>query len=269
MRRRRQSRAWESRDPGTAASAAAPSSGPAARPPPASCLLGSRAPRAIGSARLPTATRSRSASPPVTRRRRASCSGRALRPDPAARAAAVPAEVFGVRYEVAEDEDFARIVRRGSIEAVPEESHTRPCGDHRAAAAATEYWYRFKWGTSVSDVGRTRTAPAARLAHRTRCVRVRVVPELHERPLPRVSRPRSIRRTSSWWSTSATTSTRGPAPVPRCACTSPPARSARSPTIGRATRSTRPIRPAGGARRGYPWLITWDDHEFENNYANL
>src|SRR5687767_13822647 len=33
----------------------------------------------------------------------------------------LPPEVFGVRYEVAADDEFTRIVRRGAIEALPEE----------------------------------------------------------------------------------------------------------------------------------------------------
>jgi alkaline phosphatase D len=71
----------------------------------------------------------------------------------------LPLEVFGVRYEVAADEGFRRIVRRGTVEALPEEVHTVHA-EIAGLAPATEYWYRFKWGTSVSRVGRTRTAPA-------------------------------------------------------------------------------------------------------------
>jgi len=69
-------------------------------------------------------------------------------------------EPYGVRYEIAEDEDFRRIVRRGTEEAVWEESHTV----HAEIAGLQPdrwYWYRFKWGPTVSPVGRTRTAPAA------------------------------------------------------------------------------------------------------------
>ena len=69
-------------------------------------------------------------------------------------------EVYGVRYEVAADEHFNRIVQRGAIEALPEEAHTVHA-EIAGLQPATPYWYRFKWGTAVSRAGRTRTAPAA------------------------------------------------------------------------------------------------------------
>ena len=71
----------------------------------------------------------------------------------------LPPLVFGVRYELAADENFTQIVRRGSIEALPEEAHTVHV-ELAGLQPATPYWYRFKWGTAVSRVGRTRTAPA-------------------------------------------------------------------------------------------------------------
>jgi alkaline phosphatase D len=67
-------------------------------------------------------------------------------------------EPYGVRYEVAADPEFRTIVRRGSEEAVWEESHTV----HAEIAGLPSdrwYWYRFKWGRAISSVGRTRTAP--------------------------------------------------------------------------------------------------------------
>jgi alkaline phosphatase D len=70
----------------------------------------------------------------------------------------LPPEVFGVRYELAADESFNRIVRRGSIEALPDEAHTVHA-EIAGLQPKTRYWYRFKWGTAVSRVGRTRTAP--------------------------------------------------------------------------------------------------------------
>lgn len=72
----------------------------------------------------------------------------------------LPPEIFGVRYELAADEGFNRIVRRGSIEALPEEAHTVHA-EIAGLEPETPYWYRFKWGTTISPVGRTRTAPAA------------------------------------------------------------------------------------------------------------
>ncbi len=67
-------------------------------------------------------------------------------------------DVFGVRYEVAADERFQRIVRRGAVDARPDEAHTVHV-ELGGLQPATTYWYRFKWGRTTSRVGRTRTAP--------------------------------------------------------------------------------------------------------------
>lgn len=64
-----------------------------------------------------------------------------------------------VEWEVAQDEAFARVVARGSVVARAEDAHAvhvevaglRPRADH---------WYRFRAGGAISPVGRTRTAPA-------------------------------------------------------------------------------------------------------------
>lgn len=70
----------------------------------------------------------------------------------------MPDRVIAVEWQVAEDERFRRIVARGTAKASPALSHSvhvevsglRP---HR------HYWYRFRTGGYTSPVGRTRTAP--------------------------------------------------------------------------------------------------------------
>ncbi|ODV10073.1 MAG: hypothetical protein ABT20_09075 [Rubrivivax sp. SCN 70-15] len=71
----------------------------------------------------------------------------------------LPAEV-AVRWEVAEDEAFTRIVARGVETALAADAHcvhAEPTG----LASARWYWYRFGALGQASSVGRTRTAPAA------------------------------------------------------------------------------------------------------------
>jgi alkaline phosphatase D len=80
-----------------------------------------------------------------------------LAPDPLA-GGGMADEVFGVRYEVAADERFDRIVQRGAVEARPDEAHTVHV-ELSSLQPATTYWYRFKWGPTTSRIGRTRTAP--------------------------------------------------------------------------------------------------------------
>lgn len=84
-----------------------------------------------------------------------------LAPDPLAEdgSGGMPSEGFGVRYEVAEDERFARIVRRGAVEARPEFGHSVHV-ELSGLRPGREYFYRFRAGPAISPVGRTVTAPA-------------------------------------------------------------------------------------------------------------
>ncbi|MER7806508.1 alkaline phosphatase D family protein [Streptomyces sp900116325] len=66
-----------------------------------------------------------------------------------------------VRWEVAEDKEFARIVAQGSTVARAASDHTVKA-DVRGLAPATTYWFRFSAGDGGavrSAAGRTRTAP--------------------------------------------------------------------------------------------------------------
>ena len=80
--------------------------------------------------------------------------------DPLAPGGGMKPEPYGVRFEVALDDDFRRIVKRGAVEARPDEAHSARV-ELRGLQAGAEYFYRFKFGQSVSPVGRTRTAPPA------------------------------------------------------------------------------------------------------------
>jgi alkaline phosphatase D len=78
-----------------------------------------------------------------------------------------PLEPFGgmdarsvkVEWEVAEDETFRRVVRRGTAHARPEYAHTVHV-DVRGLRPWRHYFYRFRADGQLSPVGRTRTAPA-------------------------------------------------------------------------------------------------------------
>jgi alkaline phosphatase D len=66
---------------------------------------------------------------------------------------------MGVQWQVAEDERFRKIVREGAVQARPESSHAVHV-DVRGLRPWREYWYRFRVGSRLSPVGRTKTAPA-------------------------------------------------------------------------------------------------------------
>jgi alkaline phosphatase D len=64
-----------------------------------------------------------------------------------------------VGWEVAADEHFRSVVRRGTVRTGPARDHTVKV-EVGGLAPATTYWYRFTCVGSPSPVGRTRTAPA-------------------------------------------------------------------------------------------------------------
>jgi alkaline phosphatase D len=65
-----------------------------------------------------------------------------------------------LRWEVAQDEAFRRIVAKGSAIATPELAHSVRV-NVTGLQPGRWYWYRFMLGDAVSPVGRTRTAPSA------------------------------------------------------------------------------------------------------------
>ena len=80
-------------------------------------------------------------------------------PDPLD-AASNPAIALTVRWEVAEDEAFRKVVAQGKAVASPALAHSVHV-DATGLRPDRAYWYRFMLGNAVSPVGRTRTAPAA------------------------------------------------------------------------------------------------------------
>ncbi|MCI2419321.1 alkaline phosphatase D family protein [Saccharopolyspora sp. K220] len=71
----------------------------------------------------------------------------------------MPPDPVPVQYQVAEDTLFRRVVRSGQALASPELAHAvHP--EVTGLRPDREYFYRFRVGTQISPVGRTRTLPA-------------------------------------------------------------------------------------------------------------
>ena len=81
-----------------------------------------------------------------------------LAPDPMAGDGGMPPVAIPVRWEVAEDEGFTRIVRAGSTHAEPRWGHSVHV-DAAGLRPGRAYFYRFIAGGESSPVGRTKTAP--------------------------------------------------------------------------------------------------------------
>ena len=85
-----------------------------------------------------------------------------LAPEPLAPdgAGGMPAKQLAVAWQVATDEKFANVVKAGTETAVPELAHSVHA-EVGGLRPGRDYFYRFRAGDQVSPVGRTRTAPAA------------------------------------------------------------------------------------------------------------
>ncbi len=82
-----------------------------------------------------------------------------LAPEPLA-GGGMPPESVELRWEIARDELFRDIAQTGTARATPELAHSVHA-EVSGLEPARWYWYRFMAGDAMSPVGRTRTAPAS------------------------------------------------------------------------------------------------------------
>lgn len=80
-----------------------------------------------------------------------------LAPDPL-HDGGMPPDAVEVGWTVAEDAQFARVVRRGTVRAIAADAHSVHV-DVDGLNPGRYYWYRFIAGGEASPAGRTRTAP--------------------------------------------------------------------------------------------------------------
>jgi alkaline phosphatase D len=81
-----------------------------------------------------------------------------LAPDPLLQGGAMPNRPILVRWEVAHDERFGRVAAKGTVHARPESAHAVHV-EVAGLGPGREYFYRFKTGQELSPIGRTKTAP--------------------------------------------------------------------------------------------------------------
>jgi alkaline phosphatase D len=186
-----------------------------------------------------------------------------LAPEPLAGGGMPPVDV-PVRWEVASDERFKRVVRAGHATASPAWAHSVHV-DVRHLRPDARYFYRFRVGDQVSPVGRTRTAPARGRGDRLRFL---------------------FASCQNWqdgfWPTWAFAPQEDPDLVVYLgdyiyeSGSNPAAvrqhNSAEVTTLD-AYRNRYGLYKGDPALQGIhaacPWVLTWDDHEVENNYAGL
>jgi alkaline phosphatase D len=177
-------------------------------------------------------------------------------------------EAYGVRYELAADPDFRTIVRRGAVEALPEEVHTVHV-ELAGLQPGTYYWYRFKWGTAVSRVGRTRTAPIAGsspAAFRFAFVSCQNYAHGYYPALADLARQDDIELVVHLGDYIY----EGDGIFAGAVRDHAPQAELMSLSDYRTRHAQYRTDPdLQDAHASFPWLMTWDDHEFDNNYADL
>ncbi|WP_298835158.1 alkaline phosphatase D family protein [uncultured Piscinibacter sp.] len=186
-----------------------------------------------------------------------------LAPRPLEPGGGLPATPLALRWELAEDERFSKGVRRGEFVARPEHGHSVHV-DVGGLTSGRTWYYRFIAGDAASPIGRTRTAPAedeavGRLrialascqhyeqgwyvAHREIAAREVDLVLFVGDYIYESSSPRYRLRAHE-----------GPAPHTLDAY--------------RARHATYKLdADLRAAHAAHPWLLTWDDHEVENDYA--
>jgi alkaline phosphatase D len=176
---------------------------------------------------------------------------------------ALPARV-SVDWELADDERFQKIVARGSAVAEADWAHSVHA-EPQGLAPGRWYWYRFRALGAESPPGRTRTAPTPGAAatldfsiascQRYDVGRYAAWRQMSSEPLDLVlflgdyiyenaSAPGALRRHEGG--------------------------EARTLSEYRARYTTYKADPQlQAAHAAFPWICIWDDHEVENDYANL
>ncbi|QLE58596.1 alkaline phosphatase [Nostoc sp. TCL26-01] len=81
-----------------------------------------------------------------------------LAPDPLNGGGVSPINI-PVQWRIAKDENLTQVVQQGTVIATPELGHSVHV-DVRGLEPERWYWYQFQVGNEVSPIGRTRTAPA-------------------------------------------------------------------------------------------------------------
>lgn len=176
----------------------------------------------------------------------------------------MPPQPVPVEWHIAADEHMGRVVQRGAVLAVSDLAHSVHV-EVRGLRPARWYWYQFKCGNEVSPVGRTRTAPAydAPLDH----LRFAFVSCQHYANgfypaymrLAEEDLDFAVHLGDYIYETVAT-GVRTHAPEREIVTLD-------DYRIRYAQYKSDPALQAVHA--AFPWIMTWDDHETENDYAGL
>ncbi|MDQ3433114.1 MAG: alkaline phosphatase D family protein [Actinomycetota bacterium] len=187
-----------------------------------------------------------------------------LAPDPLEVDGGMPTRKAPVRWEVATDERFSKVVRKGNTHATPELAHSVHV-EVEGLRPGSEYFYRFKTGSEISPVGRTKTAPAFAAptsAFTFAFASCQHYEEGYYAPYEHMAREDLdlVVHLGDYIYEGNVQSTVGRehvGPEPRTL--------AQYRTRHAQYRGDENLQAAHAA---FPWIVTWDDHEVDNNWAD-
>jgi alkaline phosphatase D len=186
-----------------------------------------------------------------------------LAPDPL-NGGGMPDAAVEVAWEIADNKSFRNVVRKGVERAAPELAHSVHA-EIRGLQPARWYWYRFNVGAATSPVGRFRTAPGAGAANDglrfalASCQQYEqgyftAYRHMAREDLDLVIHVGDYIYESSWGNNLVRSHGR------------------REPVTLTEYRDRHALYKSDAdlqaAHAAFPWLVTWDDHEVSNDYAN-
>ena len=186
-----------------------------------------------------------------------------LAPDPL-NGGGLPPAAIEVRWEIARDESFRDIVRSGRAMAEPQHAHSVHV-EAEGLEPAHGYWYRFMSGNAISAAGRTRTAPTpGAVVNRLRFAFASC--QQYEQGFYAAHRHMAQEELDlvvflgdyiyeSSWGRRHVRKHEGPEPYTLDQYRNRYARYKSDADLQR-------------CHAAFPWLVTWDDHEVDNDYAN-
>jgi alkaline phosphatase D len=177
----------------------------------------------------------------------------------------MPAHPIAVQWRVASDEHMQTIVHRGAVLAVPELGHSVHV-EVAGLQPSRWYWYQFKVGNEYSQIGRTRTAPARGSLENVRFAFVSCQHYANgfyyaHRHLARETLDFAVHLGDYIYEGPSTSLIQRPH-LPAHEITS-----IEDYRIRYALYKSDPDLQV--AHAAFPWIMTWDDHETENDYAGF
>jgi len=177
----------------------------------------------------------------------------------------MPAQDVTLRWELAADDGFRRIERRGEILTSPRHAHSaHVLVEH--LRPARDYWYRFMVGDHVSGTARTRTLPAANREPRefrmaiANCQHFEHGQWAAYRHIARSAPDLTLHIGDYIYDTPATPNRVRTHAGGQCLTL----------TDYRRRYAQYQMDPAlQAAHAAGPWISTWDDHEVENDYSGI